>query len=355
MTTLTPAIDEPTGTAGTPPHDDGHGHLHEPLTPDDSQIEATAEEFAEASHRLPLPDTVMKGAIHWPYVLAIGGMHIAALAAFVPWLFTWTGLIVAVVGVHVFGQAINLCYHRLLAHRSATVPKWLEHLFVLMALCCVQDTPGKWVAMHRIHHKHSDEQPDPHSPLVSFLWSHVGWLMVKNSATHNIGSYQRYASDILKDPFYMKLEKTPWPFLITWFGHAFLFAGAGAAIGWFAGGTAMEALRVAASMLVWGVIVRTVLVWHITWSVNSLTHLFGYSNYKTDDHSRNNWLVAVLTVGEGWHNNHHHDPVSASNQHKWWEVDITYYQLKMLAKIGLAKNVMQPRHVRHAERGAAGA
>ena len=108
----------------------------------------------------------------------------------------------------------------------------------------------------------------------------------------------------------------------------------------------MGGLQFGTSLLVWGALVRTVVVWHITWSVNSLSHLFGYKNHDTDDHSTNNWLVALLTVGEGWHNNHHHDPASASNQHRWWEFDITYYEIKLLEKLGLASKVIPPRHIR---------
>jgi fatty-acid desaturase len=107
-------------------------------------------------------------------------------------------------------------------------------------------------------------------------------------------------------------------------------------------------LQLGASWLVWGVYVRTVLVWHITWSVNSLTHLFGYRTYATDEDSRNNWLVAVLANGEGWHNNHHHDPASASVQHKWWEFDATYCMILVLEKLGLATDVIKPRHLRKA-------
>jgi len=109
-----------------------------------------------------------------------------------------------------------------------------------------------------------------------------------------------------------------------------------------------------ASLLVWGVIVRTVVVWHITWSVNSITHLFGYRNYETGENSRNNWLVALLTVGEGWHNNHHEDPASASVQHRWWEIDITYYEIKLLEKLGLAWNVIPPKFKRRAMRNHQG-
>ncbi len=132
---------------------------------------------AGKADRLSLPDTIVPGQVRWPYAISIAAMHGLALLAVVPWLFSWTGLIVMLVGVHVFGQAINLCYHRLLAHRSAKVPKWLERSFVVLALCCLQDTPGRWVATHRFHHGHSDEPDDPHSPLVTFLWAHFGWLI----------------------------------------------------------------------------------------------------------------------------------------------------------------------------------
>ena len=114
----------------------------------------SAQSHAEIP-RLPMPDTIVPGKVRWPYAIVIGLVHLLALAAVVPWLFSWTGLIAMLIGVHVFGQSINLCYHRLLAHHSATVPRWLEHVFVVIALCCLQDTPGRWVATHRYHHNHS--------------------------------------------------------------------------------------------------------------------------------------------------------------------------------------------------------
>jgi stearoyl-CoA desaturase (delta-9 desaturase) len=160
--------------------------------------------------------------------------------------------------------------------------------------------------------------------------------------------YRRYARDVLEDPFYMALEKRP---IWIWLAHAAIFFVAGLVIGW-SGTDRWAGVQFGLSLLVWGVFVRTVLVWHITWSVNSLTHLFGYSNYDTSDHSRNNWFVAILTVGEGWHNNHHHDPASASNHHRWWELDITYLQIRLLERMGLAHDVIRPRHVRHAARAA---
>ncbi len=308
-------------------------------------------EAASANDRLPLPDTVELGRIQWVYAVPIAAIHILALAACVPWLFSWTGLIVAVLGVHVFGQAINITYHRQLTHHSFRTPKWFERLSVLVALCCMQDTPGKWVATHRFHHQYSDEQPDPHSPLVSFLWGHVGWLILHNARTTSMATYQKYARDVLDDPFYMKLEKNPMLVFYTYVAHAAAFFLVGFGIGWATGDTWLAGLQFGLSLLVWGVFVRTVAVWHITWAVNSLTHLFGYRNYETGEHSRNNWLVAALTVGEGWHNNHHHDQSSASNQHRWWEVDVSYYEIKLLQLVGIASHVVEPRFKRDAKRG----
>ena len=301
------------------------------------------------SAMLPRPSGV-RGRLLWSYVIPIVALHALALVALVPWLFSWTGLIVMVVGVHVFGQGINIGYHRLLTHRSFQARRWVERAFVLLALCCLEDTPVRWAANHRYHHKHSDHEPDPHSPLVSFLWSHVGWLFFHNADMHNIGAYQKYAPDLVRDPFYFQLEKRPGIVLWVYAGHALLFLLAGLGIGYFTAAPGASALwagvQFGLSLLVWGVIVRTVVVWHITWAVNSLTHLLGYRNYDSDEHSRNNWLVAVLTVGEGWHNNHHHDPASACNQHRWWELDVSYYEIKALEKLGLAKKVLPPRHKR---------
>lgn len=297
---------------------------------------------------LPIPKGV-DGRIEWLYTISIAVVHAMALLAVFPYLFSWTGLFVMVAGIHVFGQGITICYHRLLTHRSFVVPLWLEHLFVIIALCCAQDTPARWVATHRYHHNHADDQPDPHTPLVNFIWSHMGWLMYQNSETQSLAGLQKYAIDLLRDPFYMKLEKNRLLQVWIYLAQLPIFFVFGAIIGSLtaAPGAGMQtALRMGLSLAVWGVFVRTVVVWHITWSVNSLSHMFGYRTYATDEHSRNNWLVALLTVGEGWHNNHHHDPASACNQHRWWEWDVSYYEISLLKLVGLASDVIQPRHQR---------
>lgn len=301
---------------------------------------------APAAGRLPLPATV-KGQWLPIYAVPIITLHVLALLAFVPWLFSWTGLVVMLVGVHLYGCiGINLCYHRLLAHRSLRVPKWLEHALVVFAQCSMQDTPVKWVTNHRMHHLHSDEQPDPHSPMVSFFWSHFDWLMKYNSATRNIGNYQKYARDLLVDPFYMYLEKTYVAPLI-YASHCLAYFLVGLAAGyWYSGGVWLEGLRFGLSLFLWGAVIRTVVVWHITWSVNSLTHLFGYQNYETGDNSRNNWFVAIVATGEGWHNNHHHDQAAATVQHRWWEIDICYWHILILKWLGLATHIIPPAHKR---------
>lgn len=268
-------------------------------------------------------------------------LHALAALALLPWFFSWSGVVAFWAGVVVFGQiGIPVCYHRQLTHRSFKTPKWLERTFVLLALCSAQDTPAKWVAWHRKHHGHSDEQEDPHTPLVNFYWSHIGWLCVKNRSLTTMSFYQKYARDILEDPFYMYLERNWLAIAWIYLAHAAVYFLVAWLISLSALGSVAAATQLALSLLVWGVFARSVYVWHITWSVNSLTHIFGYRNFDTDDNSRNNWFVALITGGEGWHNNHHADQAAASVQTRWWEVDLTYYFIKSLERIGLASDVV---------------
>jgi stearoyl-CoA desaturase (delta-9 desaturase) len=232
------------------------------------------------------------------------------------------------------------------------VPRWLERTLVTIALCSLEDTPCRWVANHRLHHRHSDEQPDPHSPRDGVLWAHMGWLFSWVPQRRSWAFFEQYARDLLADGYYRWLERNPFAILVIYVAHAAVFASAGLLVGRWTGGDWSHGMQLAASWLVWGVFLRTVLVWHITWSVNSLTHLFGYRSYATDEDSRNNWFVAVVAMGEGWHNNHHHDPASASVQHRWWEVDVTYYLIVLLQRLGLASEVILPRHVRRRKAAA---
>jgi stearoyl-CoA desaturase (delta-9 desaturase) len=297
---------------------------------------------APASNRLPLPALVDTRKLDWPYTIAVIYYHLIALLAFVPWFFSWTAFFIGFAGLYVFGTlGINLCYHRLLTHRGLVVPKWLEHSLAILGICCAEDTPARWVAVHRRHHQHADVQEDPHSPLVNFFWGHMGWLFVENKALGRIGVFDRYAKDILRDKFYVKLERNLMGLKIIVASWAVFFLGGFLGLLAF-GGTLMEATQFGLSILVWGVFVRTVVVWHITWSVNSVTHMWGYRNYETDESSRNNVWVGYIASGEGWHNNHHADPRSARHGHKWYEFDATYMIIRLLMMLGLARNVVMP-------------
>ena len=302
--------------------------------------------------RLKRPSTVT-GQIFWVYAFGFVALHLLALMAFVPWLFSWAGVVSVFVGNYVFGSlGINLGYHRLLTHRGLIVPKWLEHTLALLGVCCLQDAPARWIAIHRMHHQHSDEQPDPHTPSVDFFWGHMRWLVYQNRYFGTSDFYDRYARDILKDPFYFRLERG---FMRWWIylAHAALFYLAGLAIGWWMTGNLSGGNQFGLSLLVWGVFVRTVYCWHLTWAVNSLTHLWGYCNYQVSDHSRNNWIIGFTNNGEGWHNNHHAFPRCAAHGHKWWELDLTYTFIVLLEKIGVAKNVVHPTR-EHLKLGATG-
>ncbi len=288
------------------------------------------------------PASVDRGRVVWSYALTVGLYHLVALTALLPWLFSWTGVALTLAGLYVFGVlGVNLCYHRLLTHRGFSCPKWLEYGLAVLGVCSMQDTPARWVAVHRRHHEHADRREDPHSPLVTFLWGHVGWMLAENRDLTRLGIYDRYAKDVVRDPFYRRLERTllyPAIILASW---ALFFLG-GTAAGLTMGNTVAQAAQFGASVLVWGVFVRTVAVWHITWSVNSAAHFWGYRSYDTGEQSRNNWFVAAITSGEGWHNNHHAQPRAARHGHRAWELDLTFAFVQALEAVGLAWNVIRP-------------
>ena len=312
-----------------------------------------AEERAGTTGSLDLPEATQPLQIEWGYLVNVILIHALSLLIFVPAYFHWTGLLLAVVCFHIHGLlGITLCYHRVLTHQGLTLPKWLEHFFAILGTCCLQDTPARWVAVHRLHHRHSDQQPDPHSPRVNFFWAHVGWVFVLHRGHSRVNLYEQYARDILRDPFYLRLErKLTW--LWIYWAHALVYFLLGMAGGWLWTGHWRSGLLAGGFVLVWGVFFRTIFVWHVTWAVNSVTHIIGYRNYETGDDSRNYWLVGVLAHGEGWHNNHHADQRAAAHGHRWWEIDTTWMVVRLLEVLGLAKNVVRPRVWRQKETGVA--
>jgi stearoyl-CoA desaturase (delta-9 desaturase) len=309
-----------------------------------------ASDFREINRLAPMkrstplasPLAVRPMRIQWVPTIFIVGYHLLTVLALLPWFFSWTGVALTVVGTILTGSlGISLCYHRLLTHRGFRCPKWLEHTLAVLGCCALQDTPIRWVAVHRRHHQYADEGPDPHSPLVSFFWGHVGWILIENSELDRLAIYERYARDLLRDRFYKAMERNAWQLWMV-LAQWTLFFGGGFLAGLLSGWTEADALQFGASLLVWGVFVRTVVVWHQTWAVNSVTHLWGYRNYNTDESSRNNFLVGYFSNGEGWHNNHHADPRSARFGHRWWEIDTTWLIIRVLMATGLARDVARP-------------
>ena len=301
---------------------------------------ATARMQGFCIRALSCPAATQPYRINWRYSFAVGTYHLLALLALDAWFFSWAGVLLAVGGVYVFGAAgINLCYHRLLSHRSFSCPLWLEHAFALIAVCCIEDTPARWVATHRLHHHHADDESDPHTPLVSLFWAYVGWLFIENRNLSRTSAYDRYARDILRDKFYRWLERS-----IVWIvlAQSALYFASGFVVNLVMGNTVSVALQFGASVWLWGVVVRTVLVWHITWCGNSFPHLFGYRNYETDDNSRNNILVAIITSGEGWHNNHHAFPGSAKLGLYPGQTDLGWWLIRLFEVCGLAAGIKTP-------------
>src|SRR5262245_27514477 len=293
--------------------------------------------------RLGLLDPATPLRINPRVLTGIVGFHLLALLACAPWLFSWSGLAWAVAGLYLFGTlGINIGYHRLLTHRSFACPRWLEHGLSVLGACCLQGTPMSWVAAHRMHHQHSDKPGDPHCPRSNFFWSHMGWFLIYDPDRYNIGTYDRYVRDLFEDRFYKWLER-PQGWRTIQGTQSALFLGVGILVGTLSTWSLQGALQLGLSWLVWGVFVRTVAVWHITWSVNSVTHLWGYRNFNTQDDSRNNWVVGLISNGEGWHNNHHAEPRCAAHGQRWWEFDVSYLTIRLLARLGLARDVVKPR------------
>ncbi len=293
--------------------------------------------------RVPKPKMVDEHSrVLWEYLLPVVFFHLLIPLAFFEYFFSWWGVAFLLLGNYIFTSiGIGAGYHRLLTHRGFKCSKTFEHFLALLGVCSFQDSPTRWVLVHRVHHQHSDHQPDPHTPKVSAFWSHVGWLFVENRELSNLSAYDKYARDLTRDPFYLWLQRgLNWVFVYA--AHAVAITLVGAVIGYFVTGTWAGALQWGSVWMMWGVIMRTIFTWHVTWGINSAAHIWGYRNYETREDSRNNWLFALLTNGEGWHNNHHADPRTAQHGHRWWEIDITFLTLLLLEKMGIVRDLVRP-------------
>lgn len=256
--------------------------------------------------------------LDWTVLFWMGAMHVGAVAAL--FNFSWTGLALCVLFHWVTCSiGITMTFHRCLSHRSFKMRNPAKFLGVLSGVIAAEGKPLRWASVHRVHHGHSDLEGDPHSPLEGPWWSHLWWMFVDQGEEFNQKLYKRYSPDLLKDPMLMMFERTYALWLI---GSIVAFYAAFGLPG-----------------LLWGVCMRLVISYHSTWFVNSATHLWGYRNYETTDESRNLWWVAILSYGEGWHNNHHAHPAVAPAGHQWWELDPTMWAIRGLQAVGLAYDV----------------
>lgn len=261
--------------------------------------------------------TSRKLPLDWTVIIYMATIHLVALLSLLPSNFSWEAIWLTFFLYWVTGAlGITLGFHRMVSHCSFKTTKWLEYFLVFCGTLACQGGPIRWVGLHRIHHKYSDTKNDPHDSNLGFWWSHMGWMLHKITADNEV---PRYTQDISGDPFYQFCQK--YMILIQIALGLFLY---------FLGGW---------SFVVWGIFVRLVMVFHFTWFVNSATHKFGYKSYESNDHSKNCWWVAVLTFGEGWHNNHHAYQHSARHGLAWWEIDITWMTIRVLQSLGLATNV----------------
>lgn len=288
-----------------------------------------------------------KRRVFW-FLAAIVSVHVLVPFAFLPYTFVWWGIPVLLIGNFIFGSlGINLGYHRMLTHSAAKFPKFLERLWVLFGVCSMEGSPLWWVCTHRMHHQHSDEEGDPHSPQEHFYWGHMEWIYTADDRRQKLDTYAKYVPDLMGDKFLRWLHRGE-KWLWVWAAHVVFLTAIGFGAGFAFFSTTEDAVQFGVQWFLWAVVVRTVYVWHITWLVNSAAHRWGYRSYKTNDHSTNNWFVALLTNGEGWHNNHHAAPRACSQGHRWWEVDLTFTFVRALQLAGLAWDVAPvkvPKHI----------
>ena len=263
-----------------------------------------------------------KKSIRWGNGIFLAVTHTAALAALFFW--SWPAVICAVILYWVAGSlGIGMGYHRLITHRGYRVPKVVEYFLVTCGALAIEGGPIQWVTTHRIHHAHTDREGDPHTPRDGGWWAHIGWVVRGTAQDHDQTTLAHYAPDLVKDRYYVWLNQyyfVPSVVLII----ALLAFG-----GW--------------GVMLWGVFLRVTIGLHATWLVNSATHLWGRRRFETPEDSRNSWWVALLTFGEGWHNNHHAFPTSARHGLKWYEIDLNWWGIWVLKVFGLARRIKRVR------------
>ncbi len=265
-----------------------------------------------------------RGTMEWQRCWHFLGLHASCLLVYwVGW--SWAALATAAALYAIRMFFVTGFYHRYFSHRTFKTSRPFQFAMACAAGTAAQRGPLWWAAHHRHHHRHSDQEADLHSPRQKgFLWSHLFWFMTREADE----APARYVRDLAKYPELRWLDRNDW---VPPVGLAALL---------FTAGTALEALAPqlgtnGLQILVWGFCVSTVALYHATYTINSLAHTLGTRRFSTRDDSRNNWILALLTLGEGWHNNHHFYSTSTRQGFYWWEIDLTFYGLKALELTGL--------------------
>jgi len=283
----------------------------------------------------PLHKVTMIMAVFVPFF----GM-VAAIAT--AWIHGWIGWLhfnVMMALIFLTGTGITVGYHRMLAHKAFEAYGWVRAFWMIMGALAVQKSPLEWCSVHRRHHSLSDRPGDPHSPhtqgegfwnlLKGFWFSHIGWLF---TGYLHFTDHRHYVPDLAKDRTALWVHKY---YEVFWIPFSF-------ALPAIIGGVATQSWTGAGLGLLWGGFARIFIVHHVTWSINSICHIFGRQDYDVNDQSRNNFLFALLGFGEGWHNNHHAFPSSARQGLKWWQFDVSWIIIRTMQLLGLAWNVQLP-------------
>lgn len=295
----------------------------------DAQLGAADERLWQEDRATAISEreTRIAAGPNYPVIAWLVLTHLGAAVA--PWFVSWQAVVTALALYWLTGS-IGVClgYHRLLTHSAFQTYKPVRWIIALIGGLSGEGCALDWVANHRKHHAYSDHEGDPHSPRDGAWWAHMFWLGWTIHGDARDAHLQRWAPDLYKDSGMRVLDKLFLPLHIV---SGLVLAGVGYAMG---------GAWMATSMVVWGLFVRLVIVLHATWLVNSAAHMWGYKNYETTDDSRNNWLVALVTFGEGWHNNHHAYPRMAKQGHRWWELDPTFAVIRLMQWTGLAWNVV---------------
>jgi stearoyl-CoA desaturase (delta-9 desaturase) len=259
--------------------------------------------------------------LNWTHSFLVVSLHVCGLLGLWVWprpvdLALFLGLYLATT------FAIGIGYHRLLTHRGFASPRWLRRTLAWTGAAALQGGPARWATIHRRHHQMADKHGDPHSPLMGFLHAHVGWVMKKDAKEGS--DYRELVPDVSGHDPWLRVLDYKILFVLPWLLTA-LFC---YAIGGWRG-------------VLWGTVLRTLVLWHLTWCINSVCHVLGKRPNMTRDESRNVWWLGLLTLGEGWHNNHHARPAAAIHGWRWYEVDLSGYVIRSMARLGLVWKVVR--------------